>query len=53
MHIVISGQEMSLDVENAKGLTPLHEAVLSGKFKIVELLVKLGADIHYPIQGDG
>jgi len=41
-----------LDTENAKGITPLHEAVLSGKLKIVEMLVKLGADIHHPVQGN-
>lgn len=51
IHFLV-GQEVLLDVENAKGFTPLHEAVLSGKFKIVELLVRLGADVHHPVQGN-
>jgi len=51
IHFLV-GQEIALDTENAKGLTPLHEAVLSGKTQFVELLVKLGADVNYPVQGN-
>ena len=51
-YVTDTGQEIALDTENAKGLTPLHEAVLSGKTQFVELLVKLGADVNYPVQGN-
>ena len=34
------------------GLTPLHEAVQQGNDDVVQLLLKLGANVNYPVQGN-
>lgn len=49
--LFILEQGAPIDCTNSKGLTPLHEAVQMGNHDIVHLLVKLGANVHYPVQG--
>ncbi|KAF4529827.1 hypothetical protein B566_EDAN013995, partial [Ephemera danica] len=43
---LIKNDTSILNIKNNKGQTPLHEAVKVHSFKDVDLLVRLGADVH-------
>ena len=41
-----------MNCTNAKGFSPLHEAVLMNNFEAVEVLIKLGVDLNFPVQAN-
>lgn len=49
----LAEQGATLDLPNAKGLTPLHEAAQAGNCDMVRLLLRHGADANFPVHGDG